>query len=374
MTTTPMQDFYEILGVTRSATDDEIKKAYRALARQYHPDANPGDADAEARFKEVSVAYETLRDPEKRRRYDMFGAEGLGQAAGFGGGDFGLNDLFDAFFGGDAFGRARGSAGPPRGQDAETAMELTLEEAAFGVTRTLEITMPVECDTCGGDGAAEGTHAETCPTCEGRGEVRQMRRSILGQLVTAGPCPQCSGLGTIVPNPCPTCRGEGRHRGTRSLDVEVPPGIDDGQRLRLAGRGPAAPRGGGAGDLYVGVRMRRDPRFERRGDDLYRLQRVALTQAALGAEVEIETLDGPEVVIVEPGTQPGAVQRIRGKGMPSLRTGRRGDILVELDVEVPTDLTGDQAELLAQFAALRGEEVSPPKDHGLFSRIKSAFQ
>ena len=369
-----MQDFYEILGVARSATDDEIKKAYRALARQYHPDANPGDAAAEARFKEVSVAYETLRDPEKRRRYDTFGPEGLGQAAGFGGAEFGLNDLFDAFFGGDAFGRGRGPAGPPRGQDAETVIELTLQEAAFGVTRTIDLAMPVECETCGGSGAAEGTHAETCPTCQGHGEVRQTRRSILGQLVTSGPCPQCSGIGTIVPNPCPTCRGEGRHRGSRSLDVEVPPGIDDGQRLRLGARGPAAPRGGTPGDLYVGVRLARDPRFERQGDDLYRLQRVAFTQAALGAELEIETLDGVEPLVIAPGTQGGAVLRIRGQGMPSLRTGRRGDIIVEVDVEIPTNLSAEEAELLMQFAELRGEEVTPPKDHGLFSRIKSAFQ
>jgi chaperone protein DnaJ len=369
-----MQDFYEILGVSRSSTDDEIKKAYRALARRYHPDANPGDPEAEAHFKEVSVAYETLRDPEKRRRYDTFGPEGLGAAAGFGGAEFGLNDLFDAFFGGDVFGRGRGSAGPLRGQDAETVMELTLEEAAFGVTRSVDLDMPIECETCGGAGAADGTHTETCPTCSGRGEVRQTRRSILGQLVTSGQCPQCSGLGSIVATPCPTCRGDGRHRGSRHLDVEVPPGIDDGQRLRLTGRGPAAPRGGVAGDLYVGVRLLADRRFERRGDDLYQLRRIALAQAALGTQLEIETLDGDEPLVVQPGTQPGAVHRIRGKGMPSLRTGRRGDILVELDVEVPTNLTAEQAELLVQFAELRGESVTSPKDHGLFSRIRSAFQ
>ena len=369
-----MQDFYEILGVSRSSTDDEIKKAYRALARQYHPDANPGDPEAEGHFKEVSVAYETLRDPEKRRRYDQFGPEGLGAAAGFGGAEFGLNDLFDAFFGGDAFGRGRGPSGPPRGQDAETVMELTYEEAAFGVTRKLDLAMPVECETCGGAGAAEGTHAETCPTCAGRGEVRQTRRSILGQLVTSGPCPQCSGMGTIVPTPCPTCRGEGRHRGSRELDVEVPPGIDDGQRLRLTGRGPAAPRGGVAGDLYVGVRLLADPRFERRGDDLFQLRHIALTQAALGTRLDIETLDGDEQIVVQPGTQPGAIHRIRGKGMPSLRTGRRGDLVVELGVEIPTNLTAEQAELLVQFAELRGEVVTSPKEHGLFSRIRSALK
>jgi molecular chaperone DnaJ len=253
-------------------------------------------------------------------------------------------------------------------------MDLTLEEAAFGATRSLDLAMPVECETCGGAGAAEGTHSETCPTCSGRGEVRQTRRSILGQLVTSGPCPQCNGLGTIVPTPCPTCRGEGRHRGSRQLDVEVPPGIDAGQRLRLTGRGPAAPRGGPPGDLYVSVRVLADPRFERRGDDLYHLRRIALTQAALGAQLEVETLDGTEPLVVQPGTQPGAVHRIRGRGVPSLRTGRRGDLVVELDVEIPTGLSAEEAELLAQLAELRGETVMSPKDHGLFSRIRSAFQ
>ena len=369
-----MQDFYEILGVSRSSTDDEIKKAYRALARQYHPDANPGDAAAEARFKEVSVAYETLRDPEKRRRYDTFGPEGLGAAAGFGGADFGLNDLFDAFFGGDAFGRSRGNAGPARGQDAETVIELTLVEAAFGMTRKLDLNMPIECEVCGGAGTAEGTHAETCPTCGGRGEVHQTRRSILGQLVTSGPCPQCEGLGTIVPSPCTECGGEGRHRGSRELDVEVPAGIDNGQRLRLTGRGPAAPRGGVPGDLYVSVRVQPDPRFERQGDDLFHRHRIALTQAALGTELEIDTIDGPEPLVVVPGTQPGAVTRIRGRGVPSLRTGRRGDLIVQLDVEIPNNLSAEQADLLVQFAEMRGESVTSPKDHGLFSRIRSAFQ
>ena len=350
-----MQDYHEILGVSRSSTDDEIKKAYRALARQYHPDTNPGDAEAEAHFKEVSVAYETLRDPEKRRRYDTFGPEGLGAAAGFGSAEFGLNDLFDAFFGGDAFGRSRGPAGPARGQDAETVIELTLFEAAFGVTRNLDLAMPVECETCQGAGTAEGTHTETCSTCGGRGEVHQTRRSIL-------------------PSPCPTCHGEGRHRGSRDLDVEVPAGIDDGQRLRLSGRGPAAPRGGAPGDLYVGVRVQPDPRFERRGDDLYHLHRIALTQAALGTELEIETLDGTEPLVVSPGTQPGAVAKIRGRGVPSLRTGRRGDLIVQLDVEIPANLSPEEADLLEQFAEMRGETVTSPKDQKLFSRIRSAFQ
>ncbi len=234
--------------------------------------------------------------------------------------------------------------------------------------------MPVECETCSGSGAAEGTHPETCSTCEGRGEVRQTRRSILGQLVTSGPCPQCQGLGTIIPAPCPTCHGDGRVRGSRHLDVEVPAGIDDGQRLRLTGRGPSAPRGGVAGDLYVNVRVAPDPRFERRGDDLFHLARIAMTQAALGTRLVIETLDGDEELTVVPGTQQGAVLRVRGKGMPSLRSGRRGDILVQLDIEIPTHLSAEEAEVLVQFAELRGEEVTSPKEHGLFSRIRSAFQ
>ena len=247
-------------------------------------------------------------------------------------------------------------------------IELTLFEAAFGVTRNLDLAMPVECETCQGAGTAEGTHTETCSTCGGRGEVHQTRRSILGQLVTSAPCPQCGGLGTIVPSPCPTCHGEGRHRGSRDLDVEVPAGIDDGQRLRLSGRGPAAPRGGAPGDLYVGVRVQPDPRFERRGDDLYHLHRIALTQAALGTELEIETLDGTEPLVVSPGTQPGAVAKIRGRGVPSLRTGRPRRSHRPARRRDPDDLSPEEADLLEQFAEMRGEAVTSPKDQKLFSR------
>ena len=371
-----MQDFYEILGVSRSSTDDEIKKAYRALARQFHPDANPGDAAAEARFKEVSVAYETLRDPEKRRRYDTFGPEGLGAAAGFGGADFGLNDLFDAFFGGDAFGRGRGPAGPPRGQDAETVIELTLVEAAFGVTRSLDLTMPVECETCGGSGAAEGTHAETCPTCGGRGEVHQTRRSILGQLVTSGPCPQCGGLGTVVPSPCPDVPGRGtsprlpraRRRGS-PRDRRRPATAADGSRSgRAARRGPRRPlrersgrspiRGSnGAATIFSSCAGSRSPRP--RWEPSSRSRRSTDT----------------EPLVVAPGTQPGAVTAASAAGVcRRCARGRRGDLIVQLDVEIPTNLSAEEAELLVQFAELRGESVTSPKDHGLFSRIRSAFQ
>jgi molecular chaperone DnaJ len=371
-------DFYVLLGVSPSATDDEIKKAYRTLARKYHPDANPGDAEAEARFKEISVAYETLRDPERRRQYDMFGPEGVGAGAGaggFGAGQFGLNDLFDAFFGGDVFGgRTRGPAGPAPGPDVEAVMDLTLEEVVHGVKKTLDLRLPVDCDACDGSGCAPGTHAETCPTCGGAGEVREVRRSLLGQIVTAAPCRHCGATGRIIPTPCPTCHGEGRVAGNRELEIDVPAGIEHGQRLRLAGRGAAAQRGGPPGDLYVSVRVAPGADYERRGDDLYRVVPVAMTQAALGTHLQLETFDGPQDLVVPPGTQPGRQFVLKGHGVPSLRSGRRGNLVVEIGVEIPAKLSSDEAELLAQFAALRGEEVAPTKDHGFFSRIRSAFQ
>jgi molecular chaperone DnaJ len=365
-------DFYELLGVTPSASDDEIKKAYRALARRYHPDANPGDAEAEARFKEISIAYETLRDPERRRRYDLFGPDAAAQGAAASG--FGLNDLFDAFFGGDAFGgRGRGPSGPPRGADVETVVELTLAEVVTGASRALEVPVPVACAACDGSGCSPGTHPERCTTCGGSGEVRQVRRSLLGQLVTAGRCPECGGLGTVVPSPCEACRGDGRVRGVRRVDVDVPAGIDDSQRLRLSARGAAAPRGGEPGDLYVTVRVTPDPEWSRRGDDLHRVVTLAMTQAALGAHLDLDTFDGPEAIDVPAGTQHGTQLRLRGRGVPSLRSGRRGDLVLEIAVEIPRDLTADEAALLETLARTRGEPVTP-REEGFFSRIRSAFQ
>jgi molecular chaperone DnaJ len=372
----PPRDYYEVLGVASNASDDEIKRAFRALARQYHPDASPDDPDAAERFKEIGQAYETLRDPERRRRYDMFGPESGAAAGGspFGAGQFGLNDLFDAFFSGDIFGGGgRNPSGPTRGPDVETVLQLTLEEAVFGARKTLDLRMPVECDTCSGSGCAPGTHPEGCPVCEGTGEVRQVRRSLLGQLVTAAPCASCSGSGRTIPNPCPQCHGGGRVDGSRSIDVEVPRGIDNGQRLRLAGRGPAGPQSGLAGDLYVVVQVMAHSDFERRGDDLWYQAHVSIVQAALGTQLQITTLDGDKDVDIPAGTQPGAELRLRGLGAPALRGGRRGDLMIEVNVDVPTQLTPEEAELLAQFAALRGEHVSSHPD-GFFSRIRSAFK
>ena len=371
-------NYYELLGVSSDATDDEIKRAFRAQARKFHPDANPDDPAAVERFKEINEAYETLRDPERRRRYDMFGPEGanagpFGSGSPFDAGAFGLNDLFDAFFGGAAGTRTRGPAGAARGPDFETVIELSLVDVVFGARKTLDVRMPVVCERCSGSGCAPGTHPDRCPTCEGTGEVRQVRRSLLGQIVTAGPCGACGASGQVIPNPCDMCSGAGRVNGETSIEVDVPAGIDDGQRLRLAGRGPAAPRGGPAGDLYVAVRVARHADFERRGEELWYHLPVSIVQAALGTQLDINTLDGEHEVDIPAGTQPGTLVRLRGLGVPSLRTTRRGDLVIEVRVEVPTRLTDEEAELLAQFAELRGEKVSAAPE-GLLSRIRSAFK
>jgi molecular chaperone DnaJ len=369
------RSYYEVLGVSQQATEADIKRAYRALARRYHPDSHPDDPDAEARFKEVTIAYETLRDPERRRRYDMFGDDGASAArSGAPTGDaFGLGDLFDAFFGGDAFGGRRGPAGPARGYDAEVAVELTLRDAAFGVVHQVDVRLPVRCERCDGSGCEPGTHPSRCDMCGGTGEVRQVRRSILGQMVTASPCPTCDATGSRILSPCKDCRGEGRVQSHRRIDVEVPAGVDSGQRLRLPDRGPAAPRGGIPGDLYVNIAVAPHPDFERHGNDLVHAHKLPFTQAALGASFTIETLDGDEEeILVPPGAQPGQVLRLKGKGVPSLHGRRRGDLLVRLDVEIPERLRPEEEELLRRLAELRGDEVAPP-DRGFLGRVRSAF-
>jgi molecular chaperone DnaJ len=368
-----VNDPYETLGVDRSATDDEIKRAYRDLARRHHPDSNPGDPHAEERFKEIGAAYEVLRDPERRRRFDRFGDTGGG--GGPAGGDpfSGFGDLFDAFFGGDPFGARGRAGGPVRGDDAETVIELSLTEAAFGATHTLAARLPVECPRCTGNGCEPGTFPSRCDACGGQGEVRQVRRSILGQIMTSAPCGACSGTGRRILTACRDCRGDGRVMSARTIDVDVPAGVDDGTRLRLNGRGAAAPRGGPPGDLYVTIRVAPHPGFERRGDDLVATVPLGIAQAVLGTELSVEGLDATHEVTVPAGTQPGQMFRVKGAGIPSLRSRGRGDLLVRVEIEIPTRLDDHEAELFHRLAEHRGETVAPPSK-GVFARLRSAFQ
>jgi molecular chaperone DnaJ len=368
-------DFYARLGVSRSASQEEIKRAYRRKARELHPDANPGDAAAEAEFKEVARAYEVLSDPDARARYDRFGEEGLGAgAAGFGGG--GLGDLFDAFFGGSGSpfggGGRGGPAGPPRGQDLEVVADLTFEQAVFGATVPVTLRTAAACTDCGGTGAGSGTQPVTCSECNGRGQVQRVRQSLLGQMMTMSPCTRCSGTGQVIATPCQSCNGDGRVITEKTYQVDVPAGVDTGSTLRLTGRGAIGPRGGPAGDLYVHIRAAAHDRYRREDNDLVTELPVSIAQAALGTRFTLETLDGDEELEIPAGTQPGREFVLRGRGVPRLQGRGRGDLRVRTQVEVPTKLTEDEAELLRLFAQSRGEYVEPP-DKGLFSRIKSAF-
>ncbi len=382
-----LPDFYELLGVSRSANEDEIKRAYRKLARELHPDVNGGDPQTEERFKLVTLAYETLRDPERRRRYDMFGPEGLRGtgAGGQGAGGFedlfgaGLGDLFNSFFGsgsgGGGFGsaRGRGQAGPPRGADMEVTLELDFRSAVFGASKEIRVRVPVPCATCNATGAKPGTSPVTCTQCGGAGEIRQVRQSILGQMVTSRPCPACGGTGQQIPDPCPDCRGEGRRTEEKAYTVDIPAGVDNGNTLQLGGRGAAGPRGGRPGDLFVHVRVKPDERFSRQGNDLVHVLHVPMAQAALGAHLRYETLDGTEDLVIPRGTQPGRVFRLRGRGVPDVNGRGRGDLLVQVVVDTPTDLTKEQEDILRLFASSRGEEVTPAET-GFMAKVRSAFK
>jgi molecular chaperone DnaJ len=368
-------DFYDLLEVSRDASADDIKRAYRRLARELHPDTNP-DPAAEERFKEITVAYEVLSDPEKRARYDRYGTEGLsGDPFGFGGGG-GINDIFDAFFGsGSPFGGGspRGRAGPPRGQDIEVVADLGFEDAVFGTRHSVDVRTAVACATCEATGAKPGTEPITCLECAGAGQVQRVRQSFLGQMVTSSVCPRCGGQGQVISDPCPTCRGEGRTVEERSYTVDIPAGVDTGSTLRLTGRGAVGPRGGAHGDLYVHVRVQRHERFVRDGFDLRCDLPISFTQAALGAHLEFETLDGTEDLVIPRGTPTGTEFRLRGRGVPHLERRGRGDLIVRATVDVPTELNEEEEGLLRQLAELRGDEVAPA-EAGFLSRIRSAFR
>lgn len=368
-----MADYYDLLGVSRNASADEIKKAYRVKARQLHPDANPGDAAAEEKFKQVAQAYEVLSDPDSRSRYDRYGEAGAAGGSGdfFGGGGFG--DIFESFFGGGSpFGQQRGPAGPPRGQDLEVVADLDFEQAVFGATLPVNVRTALACDDCGGSGAGAGTQPVTCSECNGQGQVQRVRQSILGQMVTMQACQRCRGFGRVIATPCGGCSGEGRVITEKTFQVDVPAGVDTGSTLRLTGRGAVGPRGGGAGDLFVHLRVRPHDRYERDGFDLITVVEVSIAQATLGVSMMLPTLDGDETLVVPAGTQPGREFVLKRRGVPRLQSSGRGDLRVLISVKIPTKLSDEEARLLRQFAETRGEDVAPA-DTSFFSRIKSAF-
>ena len=369
---TAERDYYDLLGVEREATDAEIKKAFRKLARELHPDVNK-EADAQERFRAVAEAYEVLSDAERRRLYDQYGHAGL-KRGGYAPSDFAfsnLSDIFSAFFGDDLFARNRG--GRARGGDVGAAVRIELAEAYTGVTRSVEVEVAVTCERCDGNGAEPGTERVTCTTCGGQGQLHQVSRSVFGEFVRTQACPACRGSGTVVETPCTQCDGNGRTIETSELTVEIPEGIHDGQRIRIRGAGHAGANGGVPGDAYVEVHVARDARFERDGHDILSAVDLTIVEAALGARLTVPTLDGDLELDFEPGTQPGEVRVLRGKGMPSLQRSGRGDHRVLVNVAVPRRLTDEQRELLGRFAELSSDETYK-RDEGFFEKLRNAIR
>lgn len=388
-----MRDYYEVLGVGKGASQDEIKKAYRTLAKKYHPDANPDDPNAEAKFKELNEAYEVLSDDAKRSNYDAYGNAngpfnpGSGGSGGPGGpGDNPFGRIFGDMGGGGGFpfgnlfgnledllgggGGAQRRAGPRRGDDLEVEVEITLEEAFSGVDRDIKIPRTEQCERCGGSGAEPGTKAVTCPVCHGTGQVTTAQRTILGQFMMTAPCTKCGGTGRYIEKPCKECGGSGEVRKTKTVTVTVPPGADSGLRLRLSGQGNAGTRGGSTGDLYVVIFVKPHGTFQRQGDDLILDKVISFPLAAIGGSARIPAIDGEVELDVPAGTQPGAVLRLRGKGMPRLRQKSRGDMLVRVNVRVPTKLSGKEKEALKELGKFDGEAFSQSKS--FFDRLKGA--
>jgi molecular chaperone DnaJ len=368
-----MSDHYQALGVDRNASQDEIKRAYRKLAREMHPDVNP-DPKIQDRFKEITAAYEVLSDPEKRSSYDRGGDN----FSGFGGGFGGFSDIMDAFFGGG--GTPRGPRPRMRqGQDALIRATIDLKEACFGTTREIGVETAVICEKCGGDGCEAGSSPRTCDICKGRGEIQQVSRSFIGQVMTTRPCGTCQGFGTVIPNPCRECAGDGRVRARRNVTVKIPAGVETGNRMQLSGQGEVGAGGGPAGDLYVEIIVEEHEFLIREGDDLHLSVRVPMTGAVLGTALKVETLDGEIELEVKPGTQSGTVIPIKGKGMTKLRGGGRGELFAHVDVVIPTKLSKEEERLMSQFAQLRGDasgsdQVRKGSDGGLFAKFKEAFK
>ena len=365
------RDYYKILGVSRSASDAEIKRAYHQLAREYHPDLNKSP-ESEERFKEINEAYEVLGDRKKRAQYDRWGRVGAegGFATDFGG--FGFGDIFEDLFG---FGGVRTAArrAPQRGADLRYNLTLTFEEAAFGCEKETEVTRLDTCPACRGTGSEPGSTPIRCPQCNGTGEVRRVRQSVFGSFVNVSTCGRCGGEGEVVSTPCSECRGQKRVRVTKKIAVQVPAGVDNGTQIRLSEEGEAGLRGGMPGNLYVVISVRKHPYFKRQNSDIFLELPINVAQAALGDEIEVPTLDGPDKLIIPPGSQTGGTFRLRAKGVPYVRGGGRGDQLITVYVMVPKKLTPDQCELFEQLGKTLGKEVIPQGEKGFFERLKDVL-
>lgn len=367
------KDYYEVLGVSQEATGEEIKKAYRKLARELHPDLNP-DPSAAEKFKDVTTAYETLSDSQKRRMYDLGFSGANANSSGFGFG--GLGDFVDAFFGQTTQRGPRSRS--RRGQDALIEIDLDLLEAFQGVDKEIIVETAVVCPNCDGTCTTPGTQPAMCSMCKGRGDVQTVQRSLLGQVVTSRPCPQCSGYGTVLTSPCADCAGEGRLRTRSSLTAKIPAGVDNGTRIQLVGQGEVGPGGGEQADLYLEINLKPHKIFHRVGDDLQCVIHLPMTAAALGANFTLETLEGTEELSIKPGTQSGTVLTIKGKGMPRVRRESRGDLLIEIVVDTPTNIDNNQKKLIEQLAQMRDEtslDFKPAEiaKSTFFNRLKDAF-
>lgn len=388
------RDYYEVLGVEKNASDDELKKAYRKLARQYHPDVNPDNKEAEEKFKEINEAYETLSDSTKREQYDRFGHDGpsSGGFGGFGGGaqDFGgMNDIFDMFFGG-GFGGGQQQRGPRKGSDLRYDLTIDFEEAVFGTEKTVTLPKWESCGTCHGSGAKPGTSPTTCSRCNGTGQIYSMQKTPFGQVQTARVCPECGGSGTVIKDPCPECNGKGRKRVNKKIEIKVPAGVDIGSRLRMSGEGDPGEQGGPNGDLYIYINVRSHPVFVRNEDDIYMEQEVNIAQAALGADIQVQTLEGFVTLTIPAGVQSGAKFRMKGKGVKNIKGYGKGDQYVTIKVVTPKNLTSEQRDLLQQLGATfrtteptgnkksetepKKKEEKSEKSKGFFGKMKEAVE
>ncbi len=379
------RDYYEVLGVSKSASDDELKKAYRKLAKQYHPDANPDNKeDAEKKFKEVNEAYEVLSDPQKRKMYDQFGHSGpngygsdfsgfsgfdgfSGGFGGFGGEGFDvdLGDIFSSFFGGGRSSQRR-SNGPQRGNDLKVSINITFREAAFGVRKQVKVNRKEQCSTCSGTGAKPGTSAETCKACGGTGQVRTVRNTILGSMQSVRPCENCAGQGKVITNPCQTCHGTGFEKKTRTVTINIPQGIDNGNVIKVAGEGEPGLRGGPAGDLYISINVAQDSIFSRKGDHLYENVHISFAKATLGGKIIVPTLDGQEEYEIPSGTQSGTIFTLRNKGIKNLNGKNAGNLNFTVIVDIPKKLTQEQRQLIEKLAEISGEPINTGKKKGFF--------